>query len=78
VNALLDIGQPDIIELGVATDGACVAATVVGAIDQQATHAHVAHLGEGDFGRAVQAGAQLGLSISAGSIPLIQQMRSNA
>jgi hypothetical protein len=30
-----------------------VAAAVVGAIDQQAAHAHVAHLGEGDFLGAV-------------------------
>jgi hypothetical protein len=33
-----------------------VAAMVVGAIDQDAAHAHVAHLGEGDLLRAGDSG----------------------
>ena len=51
--ALLDIGQSGIIGPSIAADGDGVAAAVVGAIDHQAAHAHVAHLGEGDLLRAV-------------------------
>ena len=38
--ALLDIGQPDSIGPAIAADRDGVAAAVVGAIDQQPTHAH--------------------------------------
>src|SRR6516225_9903950 len=47
--ALLDIGQPGIIGPGIAADRDGVATAVVGAIDQQAAHAHFAHFAEGDL-----------------------------
>jgi len=49
--ALLDIGQPGIIGPRIAADRDGVATAVVGAIDQQAAHAHFAHFGERDLGR---------------------------
>jgi hypothetical protein len=51
--ALLDIGQPGIIGPRIAADRNRVAAAVVGAIDQQAAHAHFAHLAKRDLLRAV-------------------------
>ena len=53
--ALLDIGQLDI-GPPIAADQDRVAAAVVGAKDKQPTHAHVAHLGEGDFLGAISSG----------------------
>src|SRR6516225_9384751 len=47
--ALLDIGQPGIIGPGIVADRDGVAAAAVGAIDQQAAHAHVAPFSEGDL-----------------------------
>jgi hypothetical protein len=52
--ALLDIGQPGIIGPGTAADQDGMAAAVVGAIDQQAAHVHVAHLAERDLLRAAR------------------------
>jgi len=46
--ALLDVGQPEIIEPVVGADGDRMRASVVGAIDQ---HAALAHLAEGAGGR---------------------------
>src|SRR6516165_12404346 len=46
---MLNVGQPDIIGPAIAVDRSRVAAALVGAIDKQPTHAHVAHLGEGDL-----------------------------
>ena len=55
--ALLDIGQSGIIGPGIAADRDGVATAVVGAIDQQAANAHLAHLAEGDLLLAVGHGA---------------------
>jgi len=51
--ALLDIGQSGIIGPSIAADRDGVATAVVGAIDQQAAHAHFAHLAKRDLLRAV-------------------------
>ena len=48
--------QPHAVPPSVAADRERVAAMIVRAIDQDATHAHVAHLGEGDFLRAALSG----------------------
>lgn len=45
----LDVGQPRIIPPLIRAQGSVVAATIVGAIDQHAPDAHVAHLAEGDL-----------------------------
>ena len=45
---VLDIRQPNVISPLVCHDGDRVAAAIVGAVHEQATHAHVAHLAEGD------------------------------
>jgi hypothetical protein len=45
----LNVRQPHAVRPAVAAHGDQVAALVIGAIDQQATHAHVAHVSEGDF-----------------------------
>jgi len=47
------VGQPKVIGPGVAADGDRVAAAEVGAVDQDTADTHVAHLGKGDFLRAV-------------------------
>jgi hypothetical protein len=52
--ARLDVGQPDIIGPSIPADHDRVAAAIVGAIDHEAAHAHVAHLREGDFQRSHQ------------------------
>jgi hypothetical protein len=49
----LYVGQPDIIGPVVAADRNRMAATVVSAIDQQATHALFAHVSEADLLRAI-------------------------
>ena len=53
---ILDIGQPNIVGPLVGTNRDGMAATIIGAIDQDAPNAHVAHLGEGDFLWAVRHG----------------------
>jgi hypothetical protein len=55
--ALLDIGQPDIIGPGIAADRDGVATAVVGANNQQPAHTALAHLGKGDFLWAIDKGA---------------------
>jgi hypothetical protein len=45
----LYVGQPEIIGPAITTDRNRMAAAVVSAIDQQATHALFAHVGKGDF-----------------------------
>jgi hypothetical protein len=50
---LLDIRQTDIIRPAVGVDCDGMAAFVIGAIDQNAAYSHVAHLAEGDLGRAL-------------------------
>jgi hypothetical protein len=47
--ARLNIGKPDIIGPAVCTQGDGMAAAVVGAVDQDAAHADLAHVAEGDF-----------------------------
>jgi hypothetical protein len=51
--SIFNIGQPDIIGPWVAADRDQVRALIVGTIDEDAAHPHVAHLGEGDLGRAL-------------------------
>ena len=51
--ALLDIGQPGIIGPGIAADCEQMTAAIIGAVHQQPTNAARAHLGEGDFLRAI-------------------------
>ena len=51
--AKLNIGQLDIIGPGIAADRDRMRALIVGAIDEQLAHAHLAHLSEGDLLRAV-------------------------
>ena len=69
--ALLDIGQSGIIGPGIAADRDGVATAVVGAIDQQAAHAHFAHFAEGDFGLAIGHAAHHvdGCLLALGSLP---------
>jgi hypothetical protein len=43
------VGQPKVIGPLIGTRGDAVAAAVIGAVDQHATHAHIAHFGKGDF-----------------------------
>jgi hypothetical protein len=48
--ARLDIGKPDLIGPAVCAEGDGMAATILGAIDKDAVHAHIAtHLAEGDL-----------------------------
>jgi hypothetical protein len=47
-----EIGEPDVIRPSVAADRDRVAAMEVGAIDQDAAHSGLPHLGEGDLLRA--------------------------
>jgi hypothetical protein len=44
---VLYIGQSQVIRPLISVDRDAVATAIVGAIDQDAAHAHVAHLGEG-------------------------------
>jgi hypothetical protein len=46
---LLDIRLPQIVRRAIGAERHGMAATIVGAIDQDAAHAHLAHLAEGDF-----------------------------
>jgi hypothetical protein len=55
----LEIGKPDIIGPSIAADRCRVAATIIGAIDQETAHASGAHLCEGDFLRAGKIGHAL-------------------
>ena len=43
------VGQPKIIRPVAAADRDRVAAAIVGAVDQNAANAHIAHFGKGDF-----------------------------
>jgi hypothetical protein len=47
--ARLYVGQPHIIGPRIRAHGDAVAAAVVGALHEQPTHAHLAHLGKGDL-----------------------------
>jgi hypothetical protein len=47
----LKIGQPDIIRPAIGVDRDRLTAPVVGAIDQDAAHAHLEHLAERNFSR---------------------------
>lgn len=49
--AALDVGQPYRIRPAIGADGDMMAAPVIGAIDQDAAQAHLAHLAERDFDR---------------------------
>jgi hypothetical protein len=49
----LNIGEPDVVRPLVRADRDRVAAVIVRAIDQDAAHAGLAHLGERDLSRAV-------------------------
>jgi hypothetical protein len=53
---LLNIGKPEIASPSIGAHLDRVAAFVVGAIDQDAPHAAIAHLSEGDFLRAGEGG----------------------
>jgi len=52
----LEIGQPEIVGPTIPADRQTMAAVVVGAVDQDAAHAALAHLGKGDFLRTVGLG----------------------
>ncbi|WP_027524103.1 hypothetical protein [Bradyrhizobium sp. Ec3.3] len=51
--ARFDIGQAHLVGPAIGAQGHVVAATIVGAINQDAAHAHVAHVAEGNLDRAV-------------------------
>jgi len=48
----LYVGQPEIIGPAITADRNRMAAAVVSAVNQHATHALGSHVGKGDFGRA--------------------------
>jgi hypothetical protein len=56
MTAGLNVGQPQIIGPAIGADRDRVAALVIGAVHQDATNAHVAHLGERDLLRADSSG----------------------
>ena len=53
---ILNIGKPQVASPSIGAHLDRVAAFVVGAIDQDAPHAAIAHLSEGDFLRAGEGG----------------------
>jgi hypothetical protein len=64
--ARFQIGQPHIIGLCITIDRDRMAATIIGTIEQQATHACFAHFGEGNFLRAG----------GGGPVPMIAPIRA--